>query len=309
MFRFTSLFKDLSKESLRWCHALICWKEILLCVSSNTVLTKCLQKPVQCKLLLHVTLHWPADPSLLCERSWAVTYIPDFLEGLAEEENMNGLSPIIWSFVAPDDSCWFNIDCLVLEKEITGLTESWMQLDCESMLSRSGFAEEEGCTPTIMTEIKVFGMLQFSNPTYSSSRNWFLDSFSQMTKAPAHAEQKFSSFNELCMSLEFWEKRRVHQNTHRLLSVWGTEHMMITVCALKRKAISLILVFLPAACVTRAGFSLNAVKILMHRKYRLCRYCHWSWFSIAWQLIQVVYTQQESVRLHTNSRNEWVILI
>lgn len=42
--------------------------------------------------------------------------------------------------------------------------------------------------------------------------------------------------------------------------------MMITVCAPRRKAIALILVFIPAACVTRAGFSLSAVKILMHRK-------------------------------------------
>lgn len=189
---------------------------------------------VERDLTLHVLQHCPnqmsaetspvwasatCDAPLTCRSPFAKgevlgSYLHTrFLEGLADEENMNGLSPIIWSFVAPDDSCWFNMNCLVLEKEISGLAESWMQLDCESMLSRSGFAEEEGCTPTIMTQSKVFGMLPFSKTTYSCSRNWFPDSLSQMTKAPAHAVQKFSSFNKLCISLEFWEKEE-HTRTH-----------------------------------------------------------------------------------------------
>ena len=36
--------------------------------------------------------------------------------------------------------------------------------------------------------------------------------------------------------------------------------MMITLCTLKQKAISLILVLAPAACVTRAGFILSVSK-------------------------------------------------
>ena len=99
-------------------------RDLTLHMSSNTAPAKCPQKPVPCKLLLHVTLHCPADPSLLHETSRVVNLHTGFLEELADEEKMNGLSPIIWSFVAPDDSCWFDKDYVVLEKEITGLTES-----------------------------------------------------------------------------------------------------------------------------------------------------------------------------------------
>lgn len=53
---------------------------------------------------------------------------------------MNGLSPIICFLGALDDSCLFNEDCLVSEKEITGLTES--EPDCGSMLSTRWFAED-----------------------------------------------------------------------------------------------------------------------------------------------------------------------
>lgn len=123
-----------------------------------------------------MTLHCPADLSLLHERSWVVNIHTGFGGGLADEEKMNGSSPIIQSSVAPNDNCWFNKDCLVLKKEITGLTESRMQPDCGNMLSGGCFAEEEWCTPIIMTESKVFGMLQFSKAMYSSSRSWFLDS-------------------------------------------------------------------------------------------------------------------------------------
>lgn len=88
-------------------------RDLTLHMSSNTAPDKYMHKPVQCKLLLHVTHHCSADPSLLRESSWVVNMHTGFLE---REGKMNGLSPIIWSFVTQDDSCWFNKDCLVFSQ-------------------------------------------------------------------------------------------------------------------------------------------------------------------------------------------------
>lgn len=126
---------------------------------------------------------------------------------------------------------------------------------------QSCFAEEEWCTPIIVTQSKVFGMLQFSKAMYSSSWSWFLDSLlARWPKLQPMLNRNSVNLTSFESLLSFGKKKSTAVHTDRLLSAWGAKHMMITVCTLKLKAISLILVLIPAACVTQPGFILSASK-------------------------------------------------